>query len=294
MTGLQRIYYYFTLAIFRILTLLPLKLLFLISEIVTFFVYHIIGYRKNVVFGNLQKSFPEKDKKEIKHIARKYYRHLSVMIVENIFLRFVTKNNFNHRIILENPEVFDGLYKQGKNAIVMLGHLGNWEFAGGLTRILPFNGVAVYKQLSSPAFDKIYFDIRKRLGVQPVEMNNILRKVIELNKQPNPYLLFMVADQAPSDNKNNHWITFLNQETDVYLGSEKMAKKFDMPVVYLEIIRHKKGIYRFTPQIITTTPKKAAPFEITEKYFKLLQQSIINSPRYWLWSHKRWKHKRGI
>ena len=294
MTGLQRIYYYFTLAIFRILTLLPLKLLFLISEIVTFFVYHIIGYRKNVVFGNLQKSFPEKDKKEIKHIARKYYRHLSVMIVENIFLRFVTKNNFNHRIILENPEVFDGLYKQGKNAIVMLGHLGNWEFAGGLTRILPFNGVAVYKQLSSPAFDKIYFDIRKRLGVQPVEMNNILRKVIELNKQPNPYLLFMVADQAPSDNKNNHWITFLNQETDVYLGSEKMAKKFDMPVVYLEIIRHKKGIYRFTPQIITTTPKQVAPFEITEKYFKLLQQSIINSPRYWLWSHKRWKHKRGI
>ncbi len=294
MTKIQHFQYYIILALFRVLTLLPLKLLFLISEIITFFVYHLIGYRKKVVLNNLQKSFPDKDKKELKHIARKYYRHLSVMIVENIFLRFVTKNNFNHRIKLENREVFDNLHKQGKNAIVMMGHLGNWEFASGLTRILPYSGVAVYKQLSSPAFDKIYFDIRKRLGVQPIEMKNILRRVVELNKKTEPHLLFMVADQAPANNDNNHWITFLNQETDVFLGSEKIAKKFDMPVIYIEIIRHKKGIYRITPQIITLTPKQTAPFEITEKYFKLLENSIIKSPRYWLWSHKRWKHKRII
>lgn len=261
------------------------------SEIITLFVYHIIGYRKKIIIENLQNSFPKKPIKEIKFIARKYYRHLSVMIVENIFLRFVSAKNFKSRIILENREVFDNLYQQNRSAIVMLGHLGNWEFTSGLTRQLPYTGAAVYKQLSSPAFDKLYYNIRKRLGVQPVEMNMVLRKVLEFNKQPKPYLLFMVADQAPAG-KNSHWIEFLNQETDVFLGSEKIAKKFDMPVIYLEVIRHKKGIYKMIPKIITTEPQKTDNFEITEKYFSLLEESIERNPRFWLWSHRRWKHKR--
>ena len=263
----------------------------MLSEIITLFVFHIIGYRKKVILGNLTNSFPNKTESEINHIARKYYRHLSVMIVENIFLRFVSDKNFENRIILENKEIFDNLYKQNRNAIVMLGHFGNWEFTSGLTRLLSYKGAAVYKKLSNRAFDKLYFTIRKRLGVQPIEMNDVLRKVIELNSQPNPYLLFMVADQSPSS-KNSHWINFLNQDTDVFLGSEKIARKFNMPVIYLEVIRYKKGVYRMIPTVITTKPQSTEPFEITETYFKMLEKSINRSPRYWLWSHRRWKHKK--
>jgi len=214
------------------------------------------------------------------------------MIVENIYLRFATKRNFKHKIILENKQVFDELHALGKNVIIMLGHFGNWEYGAGLVRHLPFKGAAVYKKLSSPPFDKIYFDIRQRMGVEPIEMKEVMRKLINLNKQKTPFLLFMVADQAPPRNDNNHWINFLHQETDVFLGSEKLARKFDMSVVYLEIIRHKKGTYRMIPQLITTKPKDTKEFEITEKYFELLEASIIRSPRYWLWSHRRWKHKR--
>ena len=291
MTKIQTFQYYLIISVFRIITLIPLKILFLISEIITLFVYHIIGYRKKVIIENLKYSFPKKSETEIKHIARKYYRHLSIMIVENIFLRFVTTKDFSQRIILENKEIFDTLYKENRNAIVMLGHFGNWEFTSGLTRLLPYTGAAVYKQLSNPVFDKLYFNIRERLGVQPVEMNEVLRKVLELNQQKTPYLLFMVADQAPVS-KNSHWIKFLNQETNVFLGSEKIAKKFNMPVIYLEVIRYKKGIYRMIPQVITNKPQETDTFEITEKYFNLLEDSIKRSPRYWLWSHRRWKHEK--
>jgi KDO2-lipid IV(A) lauroyltransferase len=264
----------------------------LISEILTLFIFHIIGYRKKVVYNNLSNSFPEKSKKEIKHIARKYYRHLSVMIVENIYLRFISTEEMKNRLILENREIFDELYDSNRNIIVMLGHFGNWEFAGGVSNLIKYKGVAVYKKLSSGIFDKIYFDIRTKVGVEPIEMRSVLKEVIKLNSKQQPYMLFMVADQAPND-RNSLWIKFLNQSTDVFIGAEKIAKKFNMPVVYLEVIRHKKGIYRLIPQIITTKPTETEEFEITKQYFRFLEKSIVKSPRYWLWSHRRWKHTKS-
>jgi len=280
--------YYLVLFLFRIITLLPIKVAFLISEVLTLFIFHIIGYRKKVIYLNLRNSFPDKSDIEIKYIAKKYYRHLSVMIVENVYLRFISNKDIKNRLILENKELFDNLYKAKKNIIIMLGHLGNWEFAGGLSYIIDYKGIAVYKKLSSDIFDKIYFDIRKRVGVEPIEMKNILRSIVKLNLESKPYMLFMVADQAP--NENSIWINFLNQDTDVFTGSEKLAKKFDMPVVYLDVIRHKKGVYRLTPHLITENPKTTTNYYITKQYFKLLETSINKNTRYWLWSHRRWKH----
>lgn len=293
MNALNKTQYYFVLALFRLLAFLPLKVLFLLSEMLTFIVYHLVGYRKNIVFNNLRNSFPEKEESEIKFIARKYYRHLSVMIVENIYLRFANPKKLKNRIIIEKREVFDDIYKQGRSAIVMLGHMGNWEFGGGLAMLLPFNVVGVYKKLSSEAFDKIYFHIRSQFGALPVEMKQIGRKIIELNRQENPSLIFMVADQSPPLNDKTYWLKFLNQDTDVFLGSEKLANKFNMPVVYMEITRHKKGVYKMIPQLITMEPKKLEEHELTKRFFKLLEESIRERPRYWLWSHRRWKHSKN-
>ena len=153
----SKLHYYLIITAFRILAYLPLSFLFLISEIITFFVYYLIRYRREVVFNNLRSSFPDLEISSIKRISRKYYRHLSVMIVENIYLRFVSKKSIKKRLILENKEVFDELFSSKKNIIIMLGHFGNWEFAGGLSSLIPYKGAAVYKKLSSPVFDKIYF-----------------------------------------------------------------------------------------------------------------------------------------
>ncbi|MBI9067717.1 MAG: lysophospholipid acyltransferase family protein [Salinivirgaceae bacterium] len=287
----NKIQYFFIIAAFHFLASLPLFLLFLISEVITFFVYYVIRYRREVVLNNLINSFPDLELSKIHRISRKYYRHLSVMIVENIYLRFISKKNIRKRLIFKNKELFDQLYESKKNVIIMMGHFGNWEFAGGLSNLIPYKGAAVYKKLSSPVFDKIYFDIRTRVGVQPIEMKESFRQIYNLNKQKDPFALFMVADQAPMKNETHHWMQFLNQETGVFLGSEKLAKKFDMAVVYIELLRYKKGIYKVIPTLITENPNETADFEITEKYFHLLEESINRSPRYWTWSHRRWKNK---
>jgi KDO2-lipid IV(A) lauroyltransferase len=266
--------------------------LFFVSELITFFVYRIIGYRKKVVFNNLSNAFPDATVKEIQHIARKYYRHMSVMIVENIYLRFANQKKMENHLVLENKELLMRLYEQHKNVVFMLGHYGNWEMAGILAKILPYKFAAVYKQLSSKIFDRIYFDIRSRMGVEPIEMKDIVRRMHQLNTQREPFALIMVADQAPASGGKKHWVRFLNQETAVYLGSEKLAAKFDMAVVYLELTRIKKGKYRVKPTLISDKPMQTKTFEITEQYFDLLQASILNGTRFWLWSHRRWKHQR--
>ncbi|MDA3891686.1 MAG: lysophospholipid acyltransferase family protein [Salinivirgaceae bacterium] len=284
--------YYFILALFRVLSLLPMKLLYLISEIFTLLIYGVLGYRKKVVFENLRNSFSERSEEEIAFTAKKFYRHFSCLIVENICLRFVSKKQFEKRYILENRALFQNLYNQGKSIVNMTAHIGNWEYGSGVVGTLPHKGAAVYKKLSNPAFDKLFYDIRNRLGNEPVEMNDVLRRVIELNKEETPFILSMVTDQAPAFSKANHWIPFLNQETNVFLGSEKIARKFKTAVVYTEIVRHKKGIYRLTPKLITEDASLTKEFEVTETYFQLLEESIKKHPRYWLWSHRRWKHKR--
>lgn len=292
MSFFEKIIYYGVLAWFWFLSKLPIRLLFFAAELITFLVYRLIGYRKKVVHTNLKNAFPHLGSKALKKIARKYYRHLSVMIVENSYMRFESRNKLCNHLVVEDVELFQKLFSEKRNVVLMLGHFGNWEMGGILSQFIPYRFAAVYKKLSSPVFDKIYFDIRSRLGVFPVEMKEVLRKVHQLNSQESPFALFMVADQAPLLSETQHWMPFLNQDTGVYLGSEKLAIKFDMAVVYLELIRIKKGTYRLRPTLITDKPKETRPKEITERFFHLLQASIIDAPRYWLWSHRRWKHHR--
>lgn len=291
MKTLDKLFYYLVLVWFRLISLVPLKVLFLLSEVVTFLVYRLVGYRKKVVFQNLTNSFPERTPEDIKRIARKYFRHLSVMIVENMYLRFVPKKRFSSMLNIEDTTLLDRFYKENKNLIIMLGHFGNWEYGSVITNFTRYKGAAVYKKLSSSVFDKIYFDIRSRLGVEPIEMHEVFRKVIKLNQSTDPYILFMISDQSPMKNDPQHWFTFLNQPTGAYTGSEKLAVRFDMPVLYMDMKRVKKGSYNVKLSLISDSPKETQAHEITEKYYALLEQSIQKSPRFWLWSHRRWKHK---
>lgn len=292
LTGWLKIKYVLILSGFRLLTLFPLSFLFLISELITFIVYFIIKYRRKVVLANLKNSFPDYNAEEIQRVSRKYYRHLSVMIVENIYLRFIPRKRIAKRLLIENKDLLDKLRKQNKNIILMLGHFGNWEFAAGLPNLIGYKGAAVYKKLSSKVFDKIYYEIRSGLGVLPIEMKESVRAVYEMNQQNDPFALIMVSDQAPPGRESNHWIQFLNQQTAIFEGSEKLAVKFDMAVVYVEVLRKRKGVYRIIPTLISDKPKETDKYYISEKFFELLEASIKRSPRYWLWSHKRWKNKR--
>lgn len=291
MTVLHRFIYAVVCLGFRLLTFIPLPILFLLSEGITFLVFRLFAYRRKVVFENLTKSFPNYSSERIRHIGRKYYRHLSVMIVENIYLRFVSKKQFKKRLTVKNLELFNRFFNEGKNVIVVLGHFGNWEFGSGVVQSIKHRGLAVYKQLSSPVFDRIYFDIRSRLGMKPVEMKAVFKTLVNERKTEESFALFMVADQAPMRGEPQYFTTFLNQKTGFYLGTEKLARRFDMPVIYIELHRAKKGYYNLTPTLLTDKPQQTQPYEITQKFADVLEESIKRSPRFWLWSHKRWKHK---
>ena len=158
--GWLKIKYYLILGGFRFLSLLPFRISLFIAELITFIISYIVKYRRKVILQNLRNSFPNYTEKDIFRIMQKYYRHMSVMIIENIYLRFISKKTIDKRILVENKELFEELKAKNKHLILMLGHYGNWEYSAGLPSLIGYKGAAVYKKLSSKVFDKIYHEIR--------------------------------------------------------------------------------------------------------------------------------------
>jgi KDO2-lipid IV(A) lauroyltransferase len=184
----------------------------------------------------------------------------------------------------------DEIIKQNKSFVILTGHMGNWEWLPTIWHLEgKANIVGIYHKLSSPFFEWFTKNMRERFGIQMITMENTLRGMIA-NKNKLTGTGF-ISDQTPS-RENAHWITFLNQDTPVFMGAEKLAKKFNYPVIYCHIIKPKRGYYEIKIDIITMEPQNTPDFYITETFNKLLEADIINQPEIWLWSHRRWKHKR--
>lgn len=270
---------------------LPFFLLYVVSDCIYFLVYHIIGYRKKVVTENLTKSFPEKSEKEINALQRKFYRYLCDLILETLKTTAWNEKVVMKRTTFKNPEVMDALYKEKKNALVVLGHIGNWEWAGPcFTLNLDHQLYVVYQPLSNPYFEKLFVKARTKFNTKIIPRKSALKSIISNRKTINATAL--VADQAPTPVKTAFWTTFLNQETAVFTGPEKMSKMLDYPVVYMDIVRVKRGYYEVTAEVLFKDPKNTEDNEITIAFNKRLEQSILQNPETWLWSHRRWKHKK--
>lgn len=273
-----------------LLALLPFSLLYLLSDGLCFLAFNIIGYRKKVVYTNLRNSFPNYTEKEINTIAKKFYSHLFDTILETFKLLTISKNGLKKHGVYTNLEVMDEIINQNKSFVILTGHMGNWEW---LPTIWHLDGkaniVGIYHKLSSPFFEWFTKNMRERFGIQMITMENTLRGMIA-NKNKLTGTGF-ISDQTPSGD-NAHWIQFLNQDTPVFLGAEKLAKKFNYPVVYCHVIKPRRGYYEIKIDIITMEPQKTPDFYIIEEFNKLLEADIIKQPEIWLWSHRRWKHKR--
>jgi KDO2-lipid IV(A) lauroyltransferase len=274
-----------------LLALLPFPLLYLLSDGLCFLAFNLIGYRKKVVYENLRNSFPNYTEKEINTIAKKFYSHLFDTILETFKLLIISKNGLKKHGVYTNLEVMDEIIKQNKSFVILTGHMGNWEWLPTIWHLEgKANIVGIYHKLSSPFFEWFTKNMRERFGIQMITMENTLRGMIA-NKNKLTGTGF-ISDQTPS-RENAHWITFLNQDTPVFMGAEKLAKKFNYPVIYCHIIKPKRGYYEIKIDIITMEPQNTPDFYITETFNKLLEADIINQPEIWLWSHRRWKHKRG-
>ena len=272
------------------LSLLPYPLLYLLSDIIFLIMYRVIGYRKKVVFTNLRNSFPNKSKQELKKIMSDFYRHLCDIIMESVKGFTISEKQLRKRLIIKNPE-FSNYFADKRQSIIFVGgHYNNWEIcAQAFAMYSNHKCIGSYKPLSNAFInDKIYTS-RSKYGMHLISMKQT-KKSFEDGDEPKA--IVFGSDQNPANPKRAHWVQFLNQDTGVLFGVERYAKEYDWPVVFVSIRKAKRGYYEVEYSLVTDNPNEEPHGKITEDFTKRLEQDIINQPQYWLWSHKRWKHKR--
>jgi KDO2-lipid IV(A) lauroyltransferase len=253
-------------------------------------VYFVIGYRKDVVYTNLRNSFPEKTDAEIDTIAKKFYRYFCDLMLETVKTLSISKKTARNRLAVTNLHIFEKYFAQKQSILIVMGHWGNWELAGARFAAEPVHQLfVIYHPLANKHFNKLLYHMRTRLGNKLYAMRETSRGMIA-NKDKITATAF-IADQTPSP-LNCHWTTFLNQDTPVFKGTGKFSKKFNYPIVYVGIKRTQRGYYEIIAEDLVPEPSKLEETEILELFTKRLEQDIIQMPETWLWTHRRWKHKR--
>jgi KDO2-lipid IV(A) lauroyltransferase len=275
-----------------LITLLPLRVLYVFSDIIFLFLYYFPGYRRNVVFTNLRNALPEKEENELKLIEKKFYRHLSDLIVETLKMTHMSRRELRKRMVFENPELLTRLYSEGKDICGVLGHYNNWEWMNLITELSDYTFMCVYKPLKNKHFDRFLNSLRMKNGVVLSPMSMVIRDLYSYRKKGVLTLSAYLADQTPTKSEINYWTTFLGQDTPVFFGTEKIAAKFDMAVVFFNVRKVKRGYYSARMELLFENAGSAPENLITETHVKRLDGIIRENPEYWIWSHRRWKHRR--
>lgn len=279
---------YLLLILLWIFSLLPIQILYLISKIIRFIVYDILCYREKVVIDNIQNTFIEKSQTEVIKLKNNFYDYFFELIVEIIKLLSISKDELNKRFTFSNINVIKQALKQNKSVIVVVGHYGNWEWAlRSASNLIDTKIIGVYKRINNTIFEWLLLKIRSNTNVLPIEIKSLSRELVNNNEKK---IYAIVADQSPTLEQSNVRINFLNRDTLVYTGVEKISKKYNMPVFYLNIKLTSKGYYESTFEEINSKNINGKKLEITKEFFSKLENQIKSEPRLWLWSHKRWKH----
>jgi len=291
----HKILYALLFAWVKIHAVLPMPLLYLLSDILYFPTYYVARYRRKVVRENLVNSFPDKTQKEIIALERRFYRHFTDYIVETFKLAHITQEELLKRANIRNPElVFDLMDKGHTCFIIIMGHYGNWEWFSGTSARFEGRGhiYQIYRPLSNKAFDSLFGYLRTRFHSVGMKKNEAVRDMINLKRNKTHAFVPFLADQSPSKANLHYWTTFLNQDSAIFTGPERIAKKLDIPVIFADAKKVKRGYYTVDFELITDQPKTLPDYQLTEQYIRMMETCILRDPAYWLWSHKRWKHKR--
>jgi KDO2-lipid IV(A) lauroyltransferase len=287
---IKKSFSYIGISFLKFLSLLPFPVLYVLATIGYYFLYHIFGYRKQVVRENLRHSFPEKTITEIIKIEKTFFRYLSNLIFEVIKLHSISDGQLSKRVKFNNLELVQAYFDRGESILACTGHYGNWEMgmmALGLK--IPAKAYVIYKPLSNEIYDDWFYKWRTRTGNLFIPMRQTLRA---LAGSRNVTTMFCFAgDQTPVSGETAYWLDFLHQPTPVLTGLEKIAMQTNRPIIYFNMQPVKKGYYEVDCTLITEVPKATQEHEITRKTFAFLEQIINHQPPYWLWSHRRWKHK---
>lgn len=285
--------YYLALPFIYLVSYAPFWVLYRISDFCFFILYHLIGYRKEVVLNNLRNSFPGKTEKEIKQIGKEFYRYFCDLILETLKTLTISPKAVRARVQFDDKEkeVIAQFFRKQQSIMVVMGHWGNWELAGARFAVEALHPLfIVYHPLRNPYFEKLVYFMRTRLGNGLFAMKDTFREMVKHRKETTATAF--IADQTPHNLITAIWTDFLNQDTPVFPGPEIISQKFEYPVVYVGARRLKRGYYKLECELLIEDPGKLGKGEITNRHIQRLEKDINAQPEIWLWTHRRWKHQR--
>ncbi|MCP3893964.1 MAG: lysophospholipid acyltransferase family protein [Bacteroides sp.] len=291
---MKSIVYYIVFFFWFIASLLPLRLLYVFSDILYYPLYYCVRYRRRVVRSNLLSSFPERSLNEIVLIEKEFYSFFCDYIVETIKLFSMSKKEMQKRMKFEGVELVSDAFDAGRSCSCYLGHYCNWEWVSSLPIHLGRPEICgqIYHPLENKAFDKLFLYLRGRFGAKSVTMDDAFRTVLGWKKSKVINIVGYISDQVPGYENVHYFADFLHHDTPVFTGTERISKIADTTVVYMDIFRPKRGYYTCRFIKIADSLNDLPPFYATEQYFRLLEKTIQRDPQYWLWSHNRWKRTR--
>jgi Kdo2-lipid IVA lauroyltransferase/acyltransferase len=276
----------------KITARLPFWVIYRLADLFYVFLYYIYKYRRKIVHTNLSLSFPEKSPEEIKRITKKYYHHLSNVGLETIKFYGMTEKQIKDRLKINNLDLYEEYGKQGKSMIVLAMHYNNWEWSHYMQKFIKAQLLVVYNPVKkNKKLERFILDTRERFGAITVPVGQAVRTALEYDGGEKLGSLMLAADQtAPA--YSQFWTTFLNQETAFFIVPAKIAIKTNRPIIMHHTKRLGRGQYEVFHYKLIENPSEYTPEEIMLVYVKKLEEIIQAEPEYWLWSHRRWKHKR--
>ncbi|WP_053991218.1 lysophospholipid acyltransferase family protein [Mangrovimonas sp. TPBH4] len=291
---MQFLVYILVYPIIWFISKLPFRLLYALSDCIFVLLYYVVGYRKKVVKENLNLVFPNKSKEEINTITKKFYHHLCDMIVEALKSMSITEKEMRKRFTFTNVDLILDTVNNGKSIALMCAHYGSWEWIFVLQTYCDVKGYAVYKRLENKYFDRLVKKIRAKYNSYLITTKETIPVLMKAKANKQQIICGFVADQTPKPSKAFHWGDFMDIKVPMHTGAEMLAKRLDLAVIFFKVKRLKRGYYQTTFETITLNPKEYDNYDITDHYFKLVEAQIEEAPEYYLWTHKRWKHRDSV
>lgn len=288
---MQFLLYILLYPILFLISILPFRLLYIFSDCVYILVYRIIGYRKKTVRENLALALPHLTEKERLVFEKKSYKHLCDMFLEMIKTMTISVKEIEKRFKFKNIDYYLELEKEGKSIALMCGHYASYEWSISINSQITFDGFAIYKRINNKYFDDLVKKIRSRFKAYLITTKETVPTIEANNEKGVKGLYGFASDQSPQVKQKTYWSNFMGIEVPVYTGAEMLAKKFDMSIMFMKIKKVKRGFYEAELELLTNDAKSVPDFEITEIFLRKVEQQILGAPEFYLWTHKRWKHR---
>ncbi len=285
------ILFYFTYPIICFFSILPMPILYIISDFFYVILYYVIGYRKEVILGNINIAFPEKTEKERKLIAKKFYKHFTDIILESVKCFTISEKEILKRYKYKNPEIVNKYINEGKSIALVGAHLANWEWSISLPFVVNTNLFGAYSKLRNENFEKKLRTTREKFGVIGSKTYNFMKFIDDKFEKKIQGAYILLSDQSPVLKKTFHWADFFGVNVPVHTGAEMLSKKYNLVVINYRAKKIKRGYYETDFELITENPREFKDFDISEKFLRITERNVREQPELYLWSHKRFKHK---